>query len=74
MIDNKQIDGITLSSKKKYLRWDEVLKIMDTYGMAISRATLYNWSNVGTIISVKINGKLWFTAESIKNIVESATK
>ncbi len=56
--------------KKKYLRWDEVLKILDTYGMAISRSTLYNWSAVGTIISIKINGKLWFASESIRNIVE----
>jgi predicted site-specific integrase-resolvase len=61
-------------SKKKYLRWDEVLKILDSYGMVISRSTLYNWSNMGTVISVKINGKLWFESESIKNIVEPSIK
>ena len=61
-------------SNKKYLRWDEVLKILDAYGMAISRSTLYNWSAMGTVISVKINGKLWFTLESIQNIIDPSAK
>ena len=61
-------------SKKKYLRWDEVLKILNIYGMTISRSTLYNWAAVGTVTSIKINGKLWFTSESINNIIELSAK
>ncbi len=58
---------------KKYLRWDEVLKYFEAYGITISRATLYNWSDMGTLETIKIGGTLWFIRESIVNIVKPST-
>ncbi len=59
--------------QKKYLRWDEVLEYLEANGMTVSRATLYNWSDMGPLDTIKIKGKLWFTRESVVSIVNPST-
>ena len=64
----------TVFPKKKFLRWDESLALMDAHGIRICKSTLYAWAITGTIISIKINGKIWFTRESIEDIVNPSKK
>jgi len=62
---------MTALPDKKYLRWDEVLQHLDALGMRICRSTLYSWADTEIIASKKINGKLWFSKESVESLINS---